>query len=461
MLPLKKKGPNKRAAGVKTGKNKTGKKRGVAKKVALSLSAVLLALVLGVGTYAVYYFNKIRALDPGYANSNTIIVDPEKNPPPTDEEIEKDKDRIYPKLKTFEKIVKKKRNDPNVENILFLGLDGFGVDRAARSDSMIIISINHKENAVKMVSVLRDMYMKMPNWKGGIKLNEGYHYGGPGVTVNMINYFFDMDIQKYVVVDFEGFPKIIDTVGGVEIEVTQKETTKIQRLNKAGTYILDGQQALDYARIRKIDSDFARARRQRTLLLALLQKFWDANIFTKFSVVDKLSDYVSTNLSAGEIYSLSRNTLDKISRDVDVFTVPSNGNYRQVSSPIFYFYMDYNSQKEDLHNFLYGTTKYVNYINYDLGNRQYDKNNPSKYANAGSGDSSGNGGNGGNGDDSGNGVQSNTDGSDSEPIYSAPSYESSTSGTSSGENSSYSGTESGSHPSSGEPSEPGDASYLW
>lgn len=363
-------------------KKPSGKRHSAIKKAALSLAAVLLALVLGVGTYAVYYFNKIRGLDPGYANSNTIIVDPDNNPPPTDEDLEKDPRRIYSKLKNLEKIVVKQPNDPDVENILFMGLDGFGVDRAARSDSMNIISINHKTNTVKMVSVLRDMYMKMPNWKGGIKLNEGYHYGGPGMTVNMINYFFDMDIQKYVVVDFEGFPRIVDTVGGVEIEVTSKEASKIQGIKRAGTYLLNGKQALDYARIRKIDSDFARSRRQRTLLLTMLDKFWNADIFTKFSVVDKLGNYVSTNLTAGEIYDLSRNKLDKINRDIETFTMPSAGNYRQIAFPVFYFYMDYNHQKQDLHRFLYGTAEYTSYVDYNLGNRQYDRNDPSRYTGA-------------------------------------------------------------------------------
>jgi LCP family protein required for cell wall assembly len=255
-------------------------------------------------------------------------------------------------------IIKVTQKDPNIENILFIGIDGGdpGEDIGHRSDSMIVMSINTKNNTVKMTSILRDTKAYFPDKKAWAKLNAAYAYGGAGQTVNIINYNFKLDIQQYVLADFSGFKNIVNAAGGVTIKVTNKETTQIPGLSRGGTYNLNGTQALAYSRIREIDSDFVRTQRQRTVLLTLYNKFKGDNLVQKGAVVNEFLNYVKTNIPSTELLGKLLNFSSLMNGNIQQLEVPTEGNgmYTTETSPVFYFDLNWDHEINVVSNFIYG-----------------------------------------------------------------------------------------------------------
>ena len=120
------------------------------------------------------------------------------------------------------------QKNPDIENILLMGVDGgFGANIGHRSDSMCVLSINAKDNTIKLSSIMRDIKAYFPATGKWGKLNAAYQYGGPGQVVNVINYNFGLDIQKYLVLDFEGFTATVDSIDGVDVDMTAKEAQTI------------------------------------------------------------------------------------------------------------------------------------------------------------------------------------------------------------------------------------------
>jgi LCP family protein required for cell wall assembly len=246
--------------------------------------------------------------------------------------------------------------DPNIENILLIGIDGGdGLNIGHRSDTMCIVSINKTTNTVKLISVMRDIWAYFPNKNTWTKINASYAYGGPGQTVNIVNYNFGLDIQKYVVTDFEGFRGIIDTIGGIPITVTDKEATQISGLSSGGTYTLNGEQALEYARTRHIDSDFARVLRQRTVLLSIFSTLRGSTRVNQLRVANDSLAFMRSNIDSGEITGSLFSLALKVDSSIDQRTIPESGMYTIHDSGTWYMEINWDKQKASLHTFIYGT----------------------------------------------------------------------------------------------------------
>ena len=211
-------------------------------------------------------------------------------------------------------------------NILLLGLDATH-ENTRRSDSIIIASIGR--GSVRLASVLRDTWLPIPGHGEG-KLNAAYAYGGPWLVARTLNENLRLNIMHYVAVDYAALVRIVDALGGVDIEITEAEMEKINRdINTrreryralgytdpdlaqwgANTH-LNGLQALTYARIRKLDSDFVRTRRQRALLNALLVRL-RASLFHPVRMARlaaALLQSVDTDLSPLQMISLGEKAL--------------------------------------------------------------------------------------------------------------------------------------------------------
>lgn len=208
----------------------------------------------------------------------------------------------------------------NVKNILLIGNDSRGEDRG-RSDSMILLSINNSTNKINMISLMRDTYVEVPGY-GGCKLNAAYSYGGPELLMDTIEENFYIEVNDYISVNFTSFAGIVDSIGGVEIEVNEEEAEAINvlldskegislfgtpdesdYLNGAGVYELNGKQALSYARLRKVgNADFERTERQRKVLSEL---FGNIGFSSIFSIIGDAFPDVSTNMSKFQMYGLS------------------------------------------------------------------------------------------------------------------------------------------------------------
>ena len=156
----------------------------------------------------------------------------------------------------------------HVKNILLIGIDSDSTEDVARSDSMILVSIDSKNKAIKLTSFLRDMWVEIPGKKTA-KLNAAASSGGPTLVMDTIEYNFKIDIDNYVMIGFEAFEKIIDSVGGIEVDVSQSEAKEMAKFGcvlTAGKNVhLNGEQALWFSRVRKMDSDFHRTSRQRLI----------------------------------------------------------------------------------------------------------------------------------------------------------------------------------------------------
>lgn len=195
-------------------------------------------------------------------------------------------------------------NLKDYRNIVLLGVDSQdGSFSNTRSDCIIIVSINKKTNDVNLTSVYRDTYVQIDG-HGLDKITHAYAYGGPELAMSTLNKNLDLNITEFVTVNFETVKTVVDSIGGVTIKVTDAEATQISGLSSGGTYTLDGEQALAYSRIRKIDSDYQRTERMRTVIEAVFDKVKTLGVSELSNFVDTILPLISTNLSSNEIISM-------------------------------------------------------------------------------------------------------------------------------------------------------------
>ncbi len=188
-------------------------------------------------------------------------------------------------------------------NIALLGIDARSdTFEGSRSDCIIIVSINEKTKDVRLLSIYRDTYLEVDD--SLTKITHAYAYGGPKLALNSINKNLDLNITEYVTVNFDTVKTVVDAIGGIKMSVTSAEATQIPGISSAGTYTLNGTQALAYARIRKIDSDYKRTERMRDVLTAVFEKAKTLSISQLNSLADTMLPHVRTNISSGEILSL-------------------------------------------------------------------------------------------------------------------------------------------------------------
>lgn len=219
------------------------------------------------------------------------------------------------------------KSSPKVKNILLLGVDSRDPedDTNSRSDSMMLISVDSEHNCIKMVSFLRDSWVYIPALDKYQRLNAACSADGFNGVVDTIEYNFGVDIDGYVVADFEMFKVLVDSVGGVEVDVTEQEADEVTNhpvrygnVNlEAGKYKLTGEQALAYCRIRKIDTDFMRAYRQRTVMQSILKSVKSANPVKLLLMASKCAPYIETNLSKTDIMQTGISALSCIGTMVE------------------------------------------------------------------------------------------------------------------------------------------------
>ena len=185
----------------------------------------------------------------------------------------------------------------------------FGIDDAdgytGRSDCIIIFSIDQKTKNVKMTSIYRDTYVEVPG-HGYTKINHAFAYGGATLAMSTINRNLDLNITEYVTINFQVVKEIVDLVGGVKIDVTSKEATQIPGITKAGTYNLNGTQALAYGRIRKIDSDEKRTERMRTVVDKVFSKVKKMSPLEMNKIADEILPELHTNIKKSEITKIMK-----------------------------------------------------------------------------------------------------------------------------------------------------------
>ncbi|MBQ9930207.1 MAG: LCP family protein [Oscillospiraceae bacterium] len=318
--------------------NEKAAKKVRGQKIALSILCGFLALVLIVMTFATVYveylFGKIGRVDPYVDETNppdwtmpTDPVDPDFTGPvkdPTDVEH-----NIVPSDQIPD------ANSDGYINILLVGQDRRPGEGRQRSDSMILCSFNLEKETFAMISFLRDTYVYIPGW-GSEKLNAAYAHGGFKCLNETLAVNFGVAVDAGVEVDFSGFEQIIDLLGGVVINVTQKEADYMAHnwamSIPAGVSRLNGQEALYYSRIRKLDMDAKRAERQRKVLTSLMNEYKNKSIPEMLSLLDDILPMVTTTMSNQEIVNYALEIFPMLSSvDLTTHQIPASGTYTDMT----------------------------------------------------------------------------------------------------------------------------------
>lgn len=224
------------------------------------------------------------------------------------------------------------KSDPWVKNILLIGVDDKKGGSVSRSDTMILVSIDRKHGQIKMTSFMRDTYVTIPG-HGEDKMNAACVYGGPQLVMETIEYNFGIDVDNYVLVDFNAFKDVIDSLGGVTVQVEQREAEYINRTSKQNIeygdkVTLNGEEALVYVRIRYLDSDFYRTQRQRKVISAILSQVKKSNPLDLIDTGKTVLSYVETDINPVELSLLAEGAVLMYMRyDIVQARVPFDKNY--------------------------------------------------------------------------------------------------------------------------------------
>ena len=325
------------------------------KKPALISLIVVLALILAVVLAMLigwkYFVNKLGS---AVENETVSIIPPEHEDFETDPPITTQKPTTVPTEGTEPTVetqppatepppptrpnfdwpeVEKLQSD-DVINILLVGKDASSADGRPRTDSMIVVSINKATNSLSMVSLMRDLYVQIPGGYSDNRINAAYRFGGIELLNATIEKNFGIVIDGNVEVDFQQFEKIIDILGGVDIELTEAEARHLTSLKIYGTVSpgqnhLNGRLALAYCRIRKIDSDHKRTERQRNLLLTIAAEAQGMSATQVWEVINSVLPYVRTDLSESELFDVITAGIQALlsGNGIKSGKVPQSGQY--------------------------------------------------------------------------------------------------------------------------------------
>lgn len=321
------------------------------KRISLIVLCVVLALILVALIFATTYVHRLLSLvgrtdptDDGTLSSDqmataTETVDPTYTGPT------EDPNNIY--LETIPNLPD--GDSDGIVNILLVGQDRRENEPRQRSDTMILCTFNTKKSSFNLTSFMRDTYVYIPGY-GNNKLNAAYQWGGFSLLNETLAVNFGVHVDANVEVDFDGFIGIIDLVGGIDIELAQNEATYMNKHKgfeynkdevwnlKAGWNHLNADQALAYARIRYTatgtgtKNDFGRTERQRTVLLALLNKYKSQSVTTMIAMLDDILPLITTNMTNEEIISYVYNLFPMLmNADLSTQQIPANGTYSDKS----------------------------------------------------------------------------------------------------------------------------------
>lgn len=234
-------------------------------------------------------------------------------------------------------------DDPDILNVLLIGVENMKGAKYGRSDAMILVSVDLNGGPLKMISFQRDLFVAIPR-NGNDRLNAAYAFGGASLLVETMEKNFGVDIDSYIKVEFDGFEHIIDQLGGLTISLTARESDYLnttqyisdpaQRNTVAGEQRMSGSQVLGFCRVRKVPTangltdDRGRNYRQRMVLQALFHQFKSKNIAELSQIMNQCFEYVTAPAS---LKSLATDALGAVFEhqmyEIETMQVPQSGLY--------------------------------------------------------------------------------------------------------------------------------------
>lgn len=216
-------------------------------------------------------------------------------------------------------------------NVLLIGNDARKDEDQARSDALMIGHYDQNTNKVKLVSLMRDMYVEIPGY-GMHKFNAAFSFGGPELVRQTLKYNFDVDVQHYAIVNFEGFAKIADVIApdGIEVDIPYDMSHGIGMMLEKGTQKLNGDQLLAYVRFRHdINSDFGRVQRQQEALSKLKEEALSVNtLFNLPKMMKVIAPYIDTNIDSRTIFTIGKGLMTGgKAEEMETFRIPAEGTF--------------------------------------------------------------------------------------------------------------------------------------
>ena len=326
-------------------------------KLLLIALAVLLVLVIAVVWAADHVLGKLGSFDDlEETNPNETVVE------------EFDTDSTIDGQETIETINAGDVTFGEVEvlenkeivNIMLIGQDARPGEGRSRSDSMILVTLNPKKNAIQMTSFMRDIYVQIPGYLDN-RLNVAYRYGGTELMNETFKKNFGLQIDGNVMVDFTEFIHIIDILGGVDIELNGEEVAYMKTYGtqsvKVGMNHLDGENALVYARMRQVSGgDYGRTERQRKVLSSVIQSVKDTGLTGILKLVDEVLPSVVTNISKTDIIKYVTEGVGLLANQAQIqsLRIPADdAHYGAMIDGMSVMVTDMAMCREDLNEFIY------------------------------------------------------------------------------------------------------------
>ncbi|CAM2077474.1 MAG: LCP family protein [uncultured Clostridium sp.] len=323
--------------------NKDKKKYSLRNRIIISTISIVLAVVVGV---VIGYYSYVKS---------KIYAEPS--------EIE---------VKTVEKKNEEEVDYEEVEgitNVLLVGTDARDLKESARADSIIIATLDNNNNKeIRLTSLFRDTLVDIDGY-GPYKLNAAMAFGGINLLKDTIQETYNINIDKYIIINFWGFEAIIDQMGGLEIDVKDYQLDELNKyigestggndcpVTESGLQLLNGKQALSYARIRKgVGDEFERTERQREVLFKVAEKLRETKPTKYLGIMNSMLDYINTNIDL----------LDALNMAYTIYKFPSLET-KQIHIPVteladdmnyggeigWVFIMDREQNTEILHDFIF------------------------------------------------------------------------------------------------------------
>lgn len=222
------------------------------------------------------------------------------------------------------------KNHEEAVNVLLLGSDSRGKE-GARTDSIMVAHYNPQTQKIKLISLMRDMYVTLPE-HGQQKLNAAYSFGGPELLRKTIKLNFGLDIHHYAIIDFKGFEKAVDLLvpNGIEVDIPYEMSDGIGMTLEEGIQQLDGEEMLGYVRFRQDRlSDFGRVQRQQEVVSKLKEEAVTLNSVAKLpELLDLLNTYVDTNINTTTLLEIGKDVLTKESGEIQTMRLPKDGGFQ-------------------------------------------------------------------------------------------------------------------------------------
>lgn len=302
------------------------KKKITAKRVLITILAITVALFLILNIVLLYLVGKVNVVETGKRDDS---------------------------IKAF-------MTDKNVKNILIIGSDTRDPEAKGRTDVMMIMSVNTEKKQITMTSLMRDMYLPLvgyyndgtkmyddeqPDGLYRNKLNSAYVFGGPELLMDTIKYNFGLEIDDYIYIDFSSFVSIVDSIGGIKVDVTTEEVEAMNEctreqnrllgnpetqdyLQKGGSVELNGNQTLSFARMRRVgNADFQRTQRQRTVMTKIIEKVNSVGPIKKFSFLKAVLSSLTTNMSRTQLFFYGYKAPFYLGYEVKELRIPEDGDY--------------------------------------------------------------------------------------------------------------------------------------